>query len=163
MTHKHVVRYLCIVVAVVLCVAYLYLSSLGKIAVDDSSKIVGLANQIRETLQGKGFWENQRLEVNKELALEIGEPKRNAELNREIKEMDQEFDRVIEQMYRENPEMRPSASERKAEALRDQADAIEDAELDRELKQWLHEYLGKLRRIKQLVEAQVNGSVEPRG
>ncbi len=128
MTHKDVVRYLCIVVAAVLCVAYLYLPSLGKIAVDDSSKIVGLANQIRET-----------------------------------KEMDQEFDRVIEQMYRENPEMRPSASERKAEALRDQADAIEDAELDRELKQWLHQYLGKLRRIKQLVEAQVNGSVEPRG
>jgi len=132
--------------------AYLYLSSPGKIAIDDRGKIVGLANQARETLQGKGFWENQLLEINKKLAWELGEPKRNAELNREFKEMDQELDREMEQMYREYPEMRPSASERKAEALRARADAIEDAEWDRELKQWHHEYLAELRRIKQLVE-----------
>ena len=151
---SHTTKIKIVSVAVILGVAYLYLSSPGEVVVQDNGKVAGLINQAREALQGKGFWKKQLFEVDKELVWELGEPKRNAELNREFRAMDREFEKEQEQMYREHPDMRPSAAERQAEALRERADAIEQAELERELEQCRLQQIAELRRIKRLVEVQ---------
>jgi hypothetical protein len=137
---------------IILSVAYLWISHSGEVVVQDSGKIAGLINQAREALQGKRFWEKQLLIVDKELEWERGEPKRKARIDREIKELDREFDKDQEQFYREYPDTRPSAAERQAEILRERADVIEQAEFERELEQWRLQRIDELQKIKRVVE-----------
>lgn len=143
-----------VLVGVILSVAYLYLSSPGKVVVQDNGEVKGLVNKTREALQGKRFWKGQLFEVNKELAWKLGEPRREAEFDQELRAMVREFEKEDEQFYRDFPDMRPSPVERHAEALRDRADALEQGELGHELEQWRLQRIAELRRIKRLVEVQ---------
>lgn len=136
----------------VLCMGYLYISSPGEVVVEENANVIGLFNKARESIQGKRFWKNQLIEVENELEWELGEPKRIAEFDREMRKDDREFQKEEEQFYQEYPDMRPSAAELKAEALRVRADAIEQAELDRELNQYRLQRIGELRIIKNVLE-----------
>ena len=136
----------------VLCMDYLYISSPGEVVVEENANVIGLFNKARESIQGKRFWKNQLIEVENELEWELGEPKRIAEFDREMRKDDREFQKEEEQFYQEYPDMRPSAAELKAEALRVRADAIEQAELDRELNQYRLQRIGELRIIKNVLE-----------
>lgn len=57
-----------------------------------------------------------------------------------------------ERLYREHPELRPTAEERQAAVFRGRADALERVALDRELEQINLERIAELRRIKKRVE-----------
>lgn len=132
---------------------YLYFSSPGKVVVDTNGEVKGLTNNIRASLQGKGFWKNQLKEVNSELEWELGEPQRQEKLDHEMNQMFRELNQSMENMYRKYPDMRPSAYERQAEALRERADQIEQQELDRYLENIRLKRIAELRSILLLVRA----------
>jgi sRNA-binding protein len=132
---------------------YLYFSSPGKVVVDNNGNVKGLINNVRASIQGKEFWKNQLKEVNSELEWERNEPQRQAKLDREMNQMFRELDQSMEEMYQEYPDMRPSAAERQAEALRDRADQIEQQEFDRYLEKLRLERIAELKIILPLVKA----------
>lgn len=117
-----------------------------------SGKVDGLINNFRKSLQGKNFWRNQLYEIDKVLDWELGEPKRRAEIDSELRQMVREFEKDERDFYKEYPDMRPSVAERRAQALRDQADAIEQAELDREIEKFRLQRIAELRKIRPFVE-----------
>ena len=137
---------------IILGIAYLCISRPGEVVVKDSGKVDGVINHARKMFQGKRFWKNQLIEIDKELKWELGEPKRKAEFDRELRLMDREFENEDKEFYREYPDMRPSAAERQAEALRERADAIEQAELDRELEKFRLQRIAELRRVRPVVQ-----------
>ena len=163
---KTVNKFLAAVGALIVIVGYLYLSSPGKLVVLDSGDVDGPTNQARQILQGQRFWENQLFEVNRELDDMLAWPQELAEFDREMERQSVEYKRDAEleweRFYRENPELRPTAAERKAQALRDRADELMDladdielAQQDRELEEWRIQYVEELRRIRQLVESRL--------
>lgn len=134
---------------------YVYCSSPGKVVVDKNGNIKGLINKARASIQMKRFWKNQLKEINAELKWQLGEPLRKAKLDREMKQIFNEFDQSMEEMYREHPEMRPSVAERQAEALRERADQIEQQEFDRYLEKMRLERIAELRNILPLVKSRI--------
>lgn len=138
-------------IAIAVVFLFLYFSSPGKVVVDEQGKVSGLINNARSLVQGPSFWEDQLLEVNSELDWHLKEPQRQAELQRELENMSREFDRSMEEFYREYPDMEPSAAERQAEALRERADQIEQDELDRQLERLRLERIAELRNILPLI------------
>lgn len=137
----------------ILIVAYLYVSSPGKVVVDEAGYVKGLMNTARAALQGKNFWKDQLREVHSDLQRELSEPHRKAELDREMNQMLREVDQSTEEMYRVHPDMRPSPEERQAEALRERADQIEQVEVDRFLEKIRLERIAELRKILPVVQA----------
>jgi hypothetical protein len=60
-------------------------------------------------------------------------------------QLKQENARLLEQLYRDVPEAQPSAAQQAATALRERADAIEDAEFRATLQKQLMQRLAELR------------------
>lgn len=138
-----------IIAALALAMAYVGFSSPGKVVLDERGRIKGLMNEAREVLQGRNFWKDQARFVQKELDWELGEPARKAKFEREVQQLDAEVNRDMRELYQKSPEMRPTPAERQAEALRDRADAIEMAQVERELEIMRRERIGELRKIQQ--------------
>jgi hypothetical protein len=132
---------------------YLFLSSPDGVAVDRSGNVKGIFNVAREGLQGKRFWTNQVEVINAQLQWELSQPRRQAEMNREYGEAISEMDRSMEDMYKEFPEMRPSAAERRADSLREKAERIEDAEMARFLENARLQEMSKLQTILPIAKA----------
>jgi len=142
--------------ALVLGFGYVGLSSPDKVVITEHGQINGLLNEIREMVQGNSFWKAQLRSVRKELNWEFGEPARNAKLHREMSQFAAETDRDMQSFYREFPEMKPSRAEMQAEALRDRADAIESAELEREFEAMRQQRISELQRIENYLTARIN-------
>lgn len=134
-------------------IAYLCFSSPGEIVVNETGDIKGLLNIARSTLQGKSFWKDQLLEIHSALQQELSEPQRQAELDREMNQMRSEVDETMAEMYREHPDTRPSPEERRADALREQADQIEQREIDLFLEKMRLERIAELQKILPIVQA----------
>lgn len=126
---------------------YLYFSSPGKIIVDKQGNIGGMINNVRELIQGKRFWRNQLIEVNSELESKLEAPQFQAKFNPEMNQMVREIDPSLKEIYQKYPDLKPSAAERQADALRERADQIEQQELDRYLEKLRIERISELRKI----------------
>lgn len=126
---------------------YLFLSSPEGVALDGKGNIKSVFNQVRAGIQGERFWKNQVKEINAELQMWLDQPRHEAEWNSEIDQMDREFNQSMEQFYRENPDMRPSAAERRVENLRMRAERIEMAENDRFFRKMRLARIAELRQI----------------
>lgn len=137
------------IAALALAMAYVGFSSPGKVVIDERGRIKGITNEVREVLQGGSFWKDQARLVQKELDWELGEPARKAKFEREIRQLDAELDRDMRETFHKFPEMRPTPAELQAEALRDRADAIEMAQVERELEIMRRERIGELHKIQQ--------------
>lgn len=136
-----------------LLVAYVSFSSPGKVVITETGDITGIINNAREFVQGKSFWKQQLAAVTTELNKLYGEPAETAKLNQEMNGVLNAAQREMEKMYQEYPETRPSEAERQAEALRDKADSLEQAELDRTMEGYRLERIESLRKIYSSVEA----------
>ena len=68
-----------------------------------------------------------------------------AEVERTIREVDKDANEIMEDLYRENPTLRPSPASREANALRRRADRIEEAQMWRMLEEHRLERVEKLR------------------
>jgi len=138
---------------IVSSLSYFYFSTPGEVVVQVNGEVRGVFNKFRVVLKNKQFWKNQLKEIDKELTWELTEPERTAISNQELEILEQQFKKEDEQFYRDNPDMRPSPSEIEVEKLREQADAIEQAELDKELEQYRLNRIDELYKIRKHVEA----------
>ena len=135
-----------------LLVAYVSFSSPGKVVITETGDIIGVTNVARELVQGKTFWQEQLNATTTEINKLEAEPAETAKVNREMESMMIEWKRDDEKFYRDYPDTRPSEAERQAEALRDRADSIEQAEWDRTMEKERLERISSLRKIYSLVE-----------
>lgn len=135
-----------------LLVIYVSFSSPGKVVITETGDITGIINNARELVQGRIFWQGQLDAITTRLKKLEAEPAETAKMNRELENMMAESKRDDEKMYRDYPDMRPSEAERQAEALRDKADSIEQAEWDRTMEKERLEQIAALRKIYTLVE-----------
>ena len=139
-------------VLALLLVAYVSFSSPGKVVITETGDITGIINSARELVQSKTFWQGQLNAITTRLNKLEAEPAETAKMNREMENMLIEEQRDAEKMYRDYPDTRPSEAERQAEALRDKADSIEQAEWDRTMEKERLERIASLRKIYALVE-----------
>lgn len=135
-----------------LLVMYVSFSSPGKVVITETGDITGIINNARKLAQGKLFWQGQLNEMTTRLIELEAEPTEIAKMNREMENMRIEVQREMEKMYQEHPDTRPSEAKRQAEALRNKADSIEQAEWDRTMENERLERLASLRKIYSLVE-----------
>lgn len=136
---------------VLLFVIYVSFSSPGKVVITETGDITGIINTARELVQGKTFWQGQLDAITTRLNRLEAEPAETAKMNREMENMLIESQREMEKMYRDYPDTRPSEAERQAEALRDKADRVEQAEWDRTMEKERLEQITSLRKIYALV------------
>lgn len=127
--------------------SYLYLSAPGEIVVNEATEIKGLQNKTRAVIQGKRFWKDQIRAINHELEMQLSEPRRREELDREMHQIDETFKRSWEETLRKNPWLRPSPAQQQAEALRKRADQLEWDEFRSLLETERLERIAELRRI----------------
>ena len=135
-----------------LLVMYVSFSSPGKVVITKTGDIIGVTNVARELVQGKTFWQEQLNATTTEINKLEAEPAETAKMNREMESMMIEWKRDDEKFYRDYPNTRPSEAERQAEALRDRADGIEQAEWDRTMEKERLERIASLRKTYSLVE-----------
>lgn len=125
-------------------IAYLALTTPDGLAIRSDGSVSGFFNILREKVQGQSFWQQQLDEARAALDWELAAPERQAEFNRRSALRSRSLDQTIEDMYQRHPSLRPSPAEQYAEALREEADRIEAAELDRRLEE------SRIRRIAEL-------------
>jgi len=132
-----------------LIVLYAGFSSPDEVAVNVDGTPSDLLNKFRASVQGKRFWANQLKALDREISFLLSEPQIMAELNQIMRETD----RKLNKMYQEHPELRPSLAERRAEALRARADAIEGAEISAFLEKFRMERIRELRGLRPKIES----------
>lgn len=129
---------------VVIFLTYLAVSSPKGIAVSANGDIKGVLNIVRAELQGESFWRKQLQATQDQLTWLEGQPQRVARRHAKLAELDAKFYARLQDSYAKYPNLRPSPPKQRAEELREEADRIEQEELDEQLEQY------RLKRIKEL-------------
>lgn len=135
-------------------IVYVAMSSPGHLVVSERGEILGIVNVARAKLQGVRFWKEQLREAKIELKWSLAAPHRDAERNARIDALMTRTDQRLHEIYERYPKARPSPAEQKAEALREEADRIEQAELDQILEQRRLTRIADLEKIIQILESQ---------
>jgi hypothetical protein len=139
---------------------YLGMTTPGKVVVDKEGKIEGLANVARQWIQGARFWSDQIREIDSEISWLRSAPARGAQLRRKLEAIEREGLQMMEDMYREHPELRsapPSASELLVKLLRDKADKIESSMLEEQLAGYRRDRIAELGQIMRIVQSRAAG------
>ena len=134
-----------------LLLVYLGVSSPKGLVIDDNGNPVGILNNFRALVQGSGFWTDQQKALDIELTREINRPQEMANLTKQMKSMVEGVHQQMESMFQQYPERRPPLAQRQAQALRDQADAIERAETMAMLERIRVERIQKLKQLQMLI------------
>jgi len=123
--------------------AYLALTPPGELVVRTDGSISGFFNSLREKIQGLSFWQQQLAEAKAALEWELASRERRAAYELQVATRNHLLDQKMDDIYQRHPSLRPSTAEEYAETLREEADRIEAAELER----WLEE-----RRVRRITE-----------
>lgn len=134
-------------IGIAISLAYLAGSSPKGIAVSANGDIEGILNIVRAELQGKNFWKKQLQEVQDRLTWLEGQPQRIARRNAKLAELEAKIETRLEDSYTKYPNTRPSPAEQRAEELREEADRIEQEELDEQIEQYRLKRIQKLQRL----------------
>jgi hypothetical protein len=137
-------------------VGYLLVSSPGGVVVSAQGEVRGYVNVARSKVQGERFWREQLDTTRRRLAWELSAPEHRARRESLIEEIDQRTRERREDLYQRNPKARPSPSEERAEALRDEADRIEQAEFDQSFDSYRLNRIRHFREVIAVLEARVN-------
>jgi len=139
--------------------SYLYLSVPGEIVVNEATEIKGLQNKTRAVIQGKRFWKDQIRAINHELEMQLSEPRRREELDREMRKIEETFNRSWDEVLRKSPKLRPTPTQRQVKELRNQAkelkkraDQLEEDEIRLLLERKRLERIAELRRILSMIK-----------
>ena len=101
-----------------------------ELAITTSCEVEGLLPRLRASLQGDRFWDGQLRHLDARVQWLIDEPLQKARAEADLAEVVAEADAFLEEMYEKYPETRPSPVERAATALREEADMLEQGEVD---------------------------------
>lgn len=132
-----------LLLAGLIAVVGVYISSSfsNEVVVDESGAIHGALNNARAVLQGRRFWENQLQQAQLELNRKISQPALLAKHTADLAKAKQMVDTSMEKHYAKHPELRPPKAQAEADALRELADQIEQAEF------WRLVEMDRLKRI----------------
>lgn len=108
---------------------------------DETGAIHGALNNARAVLQGRRFWENQLKQAQLELNQRISQPALLAKHRDDLAKAMQMVDTSMDKHYAKHPELQPSKAQVEADALRERADQIEQAEF------WRLAEMDRLKRI----------------
>lgn len=139
----------CAAVSLLACLAF---TSPDGLVVRSDGSVSGFFNILRERIQGQGFRQRQLAEAKAALEWELAAPERQAEREQELAARNRLLDQKIDDMYQRHPSLRPSPAEEYAEALREEADRIEAAELDRRLEEIRGRRIAELEAIVELLK-----------
>lgn len=137
---------------------YLQFSHPGKLVVNSHGEIAGLQNQIREQLQGPGFWTNQMEELGLSLERLDAQIVRHRDRMAKVAEADLKIKLRMSEHYSKYPNLRPSPATMQAEALRDSADQIEQDEIDQAVVQAQSKRAFGLLEIVPVIKLKINNS-----
>lgn len=140
-------------VALIGGIAWICLADSGRIAVNEDGMITNKVDVWRECVQGRRFWQNQLNQIDQELRDLNAAPAQTFD----PVVATQDWNAVMEKVYQEYPEVRPTPTQRRIEQLREQADALEFAEAERILAQMKERRLTELHRIRPRVVAKLQG------
>lgn len=142
---------------VIAFIAYILLSSPTGIGLTKLGKPNGLINVLKEAAQGQSFWQDQEKAIAKKITSLNNQPAEDAKFEKEMAVYEQESRRDDEIFYRQYPDMRPSPTEKEAEALRERADAIEEKQLKKEMEQDRLDKLSELKHMLNITREKASG------
>lgn len=123
---------------------YLIVSSPKGVVVTEDGAVNGLLNIARSGLQGTKFWQQQRQAALAKIAWLEYQPKRTAGVKERMAELDAKAEAKLQEAFAKHPSIKPSAAQQRADELREEADRIEQDELDMKFEQ------ARLRQIQHL-------------
>lgn len=129
---------------VITTILYLYASSADGIVVSPEGAVQRYANVARSVLQGDRFWREQLNIVKRTLEWALSLPERQARREEQIEKLDKTTRARQEYLYQRTPRARSSPAEERAEALLDEADRIEQVEIDQRLERYRSERIDNL-------------------
>lgn len=132
---------------------YLALSSPAGLVISAQGEINGIPNVARARLQGDRFWTEQLNEARSAFEWGQAAPERVAALNTRLAALQERSDKSMKEFYERNPKAMPSAAEQKAEALRDEADRIEEDELEQRVEKRRLVRIAELQNVVRFLEA----------
>ena len=138
---RRILIFLLLAVLIAVVGVYISSSSSNEVVVDESGAIHGALNNARAVLQGRRFWENQLQQAQLELNRKISQPALLAKHTADLTKAKQMVDTSMEKHYAKHPELRPPKAQVEADALRELADQIEQAEF------WRLVEMDRLKRI----------------
>lgn len=124
-----------------------------RVVVTPDGEIEGALSAARAWFRGDDFWVSQLQIVDAELRAERAYPAKVTRWKREDAAWDRQLRLEESKFYRDHPDARPSQAEVAAQRLRERADAIESAELERSLEKIRLEEIRRLQAIKRAIEA----------
>lgn len=142
--HKQNKALLIIGSGMLIFVAYLAMSSPKGVVVTEDGSVKGIQNVARAGLQGTKFWEQQSKAVLTKIAWLETQPERAAWVNARTAELNAQAEARLQESYAKYPSIKPSEAQQRADKLREEADRIEQEELDAKLEQ------ARLRKIQYL-------------
>ena len=142
----------CLVLAMTVYVAC---SSPGNVAVTRDGRPNGISNQLRAAIQSDRFWKDQLVKIDAEIEHIIGAPQRQAEVDARMRKHEENAEALMNRLYAEHPNLRPTEAEQKAEILRARADEVEAQEFDELVRQARFRRLADLRHIRSLIAHRV--------
>ena len=112
---------------------YLALTDPKKVVVDEDGTILGTANVLREGIQGRAFWSTQLQLARQELERLRRRAEYDADPVNGLPRLQADLQRTQEELYQQQPHLRPTAATAKAQSLRDAADRVEAEQLASEV------------------------------
>lgn len=125
------------------------------VAIDDSGSPGSPVNRARELFQGEEFWREQIKTIDRQLADLAGELEDNRKQPQLLAADLAASRRDDYALYRDNPQLRPTPAELKAQSLRDRAKLIEFREEVRVQNEFIRGESERLTRIRVLAAKQV--------
>ncbi|MBD9530627.1 hypothetical protein IB233_03135 [Comamonas sp. CMM01] len=134
---------------------YLVISSPKGVVITEDGAVKGLLNVARSGLQGTKFWQQQRQAVLAEIAWLEGQPERSAGVRKRIAELDATAEARLQEAYAKHPSIKPSAAQQRADELREEADRIEQDELDMKFEQACLRQIQHLQRLISIINSKL--------
>src|SRR5258706_5078514 len=126
-----------------------------ELALGDSCKPQGIHAQVSASLNSRAFWTRQLQAVRFERGRLEREPHLMAQVNAEADQAVAQANKYLEDLYRQHPELRPSAADQMADQLRAAADAIEQKQTDAWINQYRLTRIAILNHCEQLITEQL--------
>jgi hypothetical protein len=131
---------------------YFLESSPEGIVVAADGNVKGYGNLIRSILQGDRFWRGQLTAAQKALVWELSAPERQARWEAKLEKLGRTISQRQENLYQRKPMARPSVGEERAEALREEAERMEQDEMDQQLEYYRSKRIDNLKRTIQVLQ-----------
>lgn len=144
-------RYIVLSAAIAIgLIAAVLLSSPDRIAVTAKCEPDSLLSEIRSRVQGTRFWSEQIESIDAYLERRARAYESSKQMERQLSLMDAQTNRLMQEVYEKNPNLRPTPAQQRAERLRQQANAIEARETEMMIQQMESERAIDLDRCKAL-------------